>query len=336
MHDQSALFNRLRKVMRQRRPWATRQRFEAFRLYDHDIPELRYIVDIYGKHAVVYDRTRAIAEDLSDADDMAPDSDKDGSDNSDDDTQAASAPTEELIAGIASALQFEPARIHLKKRRRMPGAQQYTKLGSDGASFGVREGDLLFLVNLTDYLDTGLFLDHRPLRQQFARTPVQRFLNLFCYTASLSAAAASAGAITTSVDLSHTYLDWAKENFKLNALQPEQHRFEQGDARAFLAAGPGRDPLYDLIFFDPPTFSNSKRMRGSFDVQRDHGQLLDQALSFLKPGGALYFSTNRRRFQLDERFSRRPNLSIEDCSESTIPEDFRDRKIHRCFRLQRS
>lgn len=336
MHDQTALFNRLRKVMRQRRPWAARQRFEAFRLYDHDIPELRYIVDMYGKHAVVYDRTRAIAEDLHDDDDETSASADDSlmASAADGDASISTESISDLTAGIASALNIDLAQIHIKKRRRMPGTLQYQKLGSDGASFTVREGDLLFLVNLTDYLDTGLFLDHRPLRQQFARSQSQRLLNLFCYTGSISVAAAYAGATTTSVDLSHTYLDWAKENFKANGLKPEQHRFEQGDARAFLADGPGRDPLYDLIFFDPPTFSNSKRMRGSFDVQRDHATLLDQALAFLKPGGVLYFSTNRRRFHLDERFNRRPHLNVTDCSESSIPEDFRDRKIHRCFRLQ--
>jgi 23S rRNA (guanine2445-N2)-methyltransferase / 23S rRNA (guanine2069-N7)-methyltransferase len=197
----------------------------------------------------------------------------------------------------------------------------------------VREGEPRYLVNLVDYLDTGLFLDHRPLRLMFARTPHARLLNLFCYTASVSVAAAWAGASTTSVDLSSTYLDWARENFKINELSLDRHRFVRADARVFLAEGPGGEALYDAIFLDPPTFSNSKKMKGSFDVQRDHGVLIDHALRFLAPGGTLYFSTNRRRFHLDERFGRRPGMAVTDCTESTIPEDFRDRKIHRCFRF---
>ena len=351
MHDLAALINRLRKVARQRHPWAKRQQIEAYRLYDHDIPELRYIVDLYTDKAVVYDRTRAMDHSELDGnlcevlDDEAQENTHGNENNprelqrldglashrdlrADDDISPA-----DLIAGIAEALTFKSTDIFLKKRRRMPGAAQYEKLAASGSQFAVQEGKPRYLVNLSDYLDTGLFLDHRPLRFRVVNKPVKRLLNLFCYTGSMSVAAACAGATTTSIDLSATYLDWAQANFKLNQLSLAGHRFERGDARLFLADGPGREPLYDLIFLDPPTFSNSKRMQGSFDIQRDHGILINHALRFLAPGGILYFSTNRRRFQLDQRFSRHGGLEVVDCSESTIPEDFRDRKIHRCFAI---
>lgn len=346
MHDLGAFINRLRKVYKQRRSWAARNGFEAYRLYDHDIPELRYIVDLYGRHAVIYDRTRAQeGADRSAYDDAAGEGDEafegvppeegaEAFEATPSKPRAADTPAEtELIEQVAAGLGLEAANVHLKKRRRMPGSRQYQKLGASGATMAVREGEPRYLVNLVDYLDTGLFLDHRPLRLMFARTPHARLLNLFCYTGSVSVAAASAGAHTTSVDLSSTYLEWARENFKLNELSLDRHRFVRADARTFLAEGPGGEPLYDVIFLDPPTFSNSKRMKGSFDVQRDHGVLIDHALRFLAPGGTLYFSTNRLRFQLDERFGRRKGIVVTDCTDSTIPEDFRDRKIHRCFRF---
>lgn len=341
MHDIDAFINRLRKVMRQRKSWAAREQLEAYRIYDHDIPEYRYIVDLYGKHAVIYDRTRPTDDDQADreTDDAGHERPKDSASaprpstqDSDHDEQLADA---DLVHRIGEALGIPPLQIHLKKRRRMPGTTQYEKLAASGCHLTVNEGPLRFLVNLTDYLDTGLFLDHRPLRAAFVKQPVARLLNLFCYTGSMSVAAAYAGASTTSVDLSATYLDWAAENFKVNSLSLTSHRFERADARVFLADGPKKGEAYNAIFLDPPTFSNSKRMKGSFDVQRDHRILVDQALNFLSPDGTLYFSTNRRRFQLDEILSRRPDLQIIDCTESTIPLDFRDRKIHRCFQIRR-
>lgn len=340
MHDLSALLNRLKKVQRQRRSWAARLSTEAYRLYDHDIPELRYIVDVYGQHAVVYDRSRGGAEQADEqeleavsageqapliaaASDQAPGHHE----------QAAAPALEEIQETVAAALGLPLAQVHLKSRRRMPGANQYQKLGTQGQRLVIREGRARFLVNLDDYLDTGLFLDHRPLRYQLAQGPARRVLNLFCYTGSVSVAAALAGSFTTSVDLSNTYLAWAEENFALNALAPASHEFVRADAREYLKNGLGSTKPYDLIFLDPPTFSNSKKMQGSFDVQRDHARLIEWALGFLAPGGELYFSTNRRQFRLDESLARRA-ASIEDLSQQTIPEDFRDRKIHRCYLLR--
>ncbi len=187
------------------------------------------------------------------------------------------------------------------------------------------------LVNLTDYLDTGLFLDHRPLRLQIQREAAgKRFLNLFCYTATATVHAAKGGArSTTSVDLSKTYLDWARRNLALNGFS-ERQRLAQGDVMAWLAEDRGE---YDLIFIDPPTFSNSKRMEGVFDVQRDHVALLDLAMARLARGGTLYFSNNFRKFVLDEGLAVR--YRVEEISASTIDEDFRrNPRIHRAWKFQ--
>lgn len=194
----------------------------------------------------------------------------------------------------------------------------------------VKEGGIKLLVNLTDYLDTGLFLDHRPLRLRIQKEAAgKRFLNLFCYTATASVHAAKGGArSTTSVDLSKTYLDWARRNLSLNGFS-DKNRLEQGDVMSWLADDRGE---YDLIFIDPPTFSNSKRMEGVFDVQRDHVQLLDLAMARLAPAGVLYFSNNFRKFLLDEQLPSR--YQVEEISAATLDPDFaRNAKIHRAWKL---
>ena len=195
----------------------------------------------------------------------------------------------------------------------------------------VTEGGVCLLVNLTDYLDTGLFLDHRPMRLRIQQEAAgKRFLNLFCYTATATVHAAKGGArSTTSVDLSKTYLDWARRNLALNGFS-ERHRLEQGDVMHWLAEDRGE---YELIFIDPPTFSNSKRMEGVFDVQRDHVQLLDLAMARLAAGGTLYFSNNFRKFQLDDSLQQR--YAVEEISAQTLDADFaRNPKIHRAWRLR--
>jgi 23S rRNA (guanine2445-N2)-methyltransferase / 23S rRNA (guanine2069-N7)-methyltransferase len=187
------------------------------------------------------------------------------------------------------------------------------------------------LVNLTDYLDTGLFLDHRPLRLRIQQEAAgKRFLNLFCYTATATVHAAKGGArTTTSVDLSKTYLDWARRNLSLNGFSDKQ-KLEQADVMAWLAADRGE---YELIFIDPPTFSNSKRVEGVFDVQRDQVQLIDLAMARLAPGGVLYFSNNFRKFELDAGLSSR--YQVEDISAATLDPDYaRNPKIHRAWRFQ--
>jgi 23S rRNA (guanine2445-N2)-methyltransferase / 23S rRNA (guanine2069-N7)-methyltransferase len=194
----------------------------------------------------------------------------------------------------------------------------------------VSEAGVKLLVNLTDYLDTGLFLDHRPLRLRIQREAAgKRFLNLFCYTATASVHAAKGGArSTTSVDLSKTYLDWARRNLALNGFS-DKNRLQQGDVMGWLAEDRGE---YELIFIDPPTFSNSKRMEAVFDVQRDQVQLLDLAMARLARGGVLYFSNNFRKFQLDEQLASR--YAVEEITAETLDPDFeRNSRIHRAWKF---
>ncbi len=197
----------------------------------------------------------------------------------------------------------------------------------------VEEGGLKFLVNFTDYLDTGLFLDHRPMRARI-RTLAKggRFLNLFCYTGAATVYAAAGGAMsTTSIDMSRTYVDWAKSNLSINSPKGK-HEFIQEDCLAWLAET--RAERYDLIFLDPPTFSNSKRMDREFDVQRDHVDLIRATMKLLAPGGLLLFSTNFRKFKLDAEALK--DMQFRDITRSTIPQDFaRDAKVHTCFEVRR-
>jgi 23S rRNA (guanine2445-N2)-methyltransferase / 23S rRNA (guanine2069-N7)-methyltransferase len=202
-----------------------------------------------------------------------------------------------------------------------------------GEFLEVREGAAKLRVNLFDYLDTGLFLDHRPLRLQFAHEARgKRFLNLFCYTGAATVQAAVGGAArTTSVDLSATYLQWCADNLRANGIGGERHALVQADAMAWLEADRGE---YDVVFCDPPTFSNSARA-ADFDVQREHVRLLRAAVARLAPGGTLYFSNNFRRFRLDTE-AIAAFADVEDITPRTIPPDFaRDARIHRCWRLRR-
>jgi 23S rRNA (guanine2445-N2)-methyltransferase / 23S rRNA (guanine2069-N7)-methyltransferase len=226
-----------------------------------------------------------------------------------------------------------PERIHLRLRMRQSGASQYQPVPGAGAEpFTVEEGGLKFLVNLDDYLDTGLFLDHRLTRSRLReRAHAGRFLNLFCYTASATVYAAAGGARTSlSLDLSNRYLDWAAQNYAINAMDPAHHRLERADCREWLSAP---DPAqYDLIFLDPPTFSNSKRMEGVLDIQRDHLALIEHCMRRLASGGLLVFACNAQRFRLDEAVAQR--WSVNDISAQTLPFDFaRNPRIHRCFEI---
>jgi 23S rRNA (guanine2445-N2)-methyltransferase / 23S rRNA (guanine2069-N7)-methyltransferase len=220
----------------------------------------------------------------------------------------------------------------VKTRQRNKGTQQYEKLNESREFFVVNEGRGKFWVNLHDYLDTGLFLDHRPLRKRiYAEAGGKRFLNLFCYTASGTVHAALGGAIqSVSVDMSNTYLDWAQRNFDLNVINSDRHQLVQADCLKWLQQC---RQGFDLIMLDPPTFSNSKRMEGVLDVQRDHVAMIKRCMELLNRGGKLYFSTNLRSFKLD--FDALDGFAIEDISEQTIDQDFaRNSKIHRCFLLQ--
>ncbi|MFK8330083.1 bifunctional 23S rRNA (guanine(2069)-N(7))-methyltransferase RlmK/23S rRNA (guanine(2445)-N(2))-methyltransferase RlmL [Pseudomonas sp. BJa5] len=301
--------NRLQKNLKQLSKWAKREQVGCYRLYDADMPEYALAIDLYQDwvHVQEYAAPRSV------------------------DPEKAQARLFDALAAIPQALGIDQSRVVVKRRERQSGTRQYERQNTQGQFMEVREGGVKLLVNLTDYLDTGLFLDHRPMRMRIQREAAgKRFLNLFCYTATASVHAAKGGArSTTSVDLSRTYLDWARRNLSLNGFS-EKNRLEQGDVMAWLQAC--RDE-FDLIFIDPPTFSNSKRMEGVFDVQRDHVELLDLAVARLAPGGVLYFSNNFRKFQLDERLAER--YAVEEISAQTLDPDFaRNSKIHRAWRIQ--
>ncbi|WP_217474458.1 bifunctional 23S rRNA (guanine(2069)-N(7))-methyltransferase RlmK/23S rRNA (guanine(2445)-N(2))-methyltransferase RlmL [Stutzerimonas stutzeri] len=301
--------NRLQKNLKTLGKWARKAGIQCYRLYDADMPEYALAVDLYGDwvHVQEYAPPRSI------------------------DPEKAQARLYDALGAIPQALGVSRDRVVVKRRERQSGTRQYERQASQGQFLEVSEGNVKLLVNLTDYLDTGLFLDHRPMRLRIAREAAgKRFLNLYCYTATATVHAAKGGArSTTSVDLSKTYLDWARRNLALNGLSDRQ-RLEQADVMSWLEEDRGE---YDLIFIDPPTFSNSKRMEGVFDVQRDHVALLDLAMARLAPGGTLYFSNNFRKFALDAGIVER--YAVEEITSATLDEDFRrNSKIHRAWKLQ--
>jgi 23S rRNA (guanine2445-N2)-methyltransferase / 23S rRNA (guanine2069-N7)-methyltransferase len=320
--------NRLEKNIKRLAKLAQRAQVSCYRLYDADMPEYSFAIDRY--EAVADGAVHLHVQEYA-----APASI---------DAEAARRRRREALSSLPGVLQIAPERIHLRVRRRQSGSEQYQRRPTAAPSTAeqptltVEEGGLKFRVNLDDYLDTGLFLDHRVTRLRLReRASGARFLNLFCYTASATVYAASGGASSTvSIDLSNSYLDWAAANFKLNGLDPAQHRLVRADCREWLreaahqpAAG---SPMFDLIFLDPPTFSNSKRMQGVLDVQRDHPELIALCMQLLAPGGVLVFSTNAQRFRPDTQIAQR--WQVTDISAQTLPFDFeRNRRIHRCFEI---
>ncbi|KYG68670.1 hypothetical protein AZI87_05395 [Bdellovibrio bacteriovorus] len=299
--------NRLEKNYKKLKSWADRNKIEAFRLYDRDIPEYPFIVDIYKDFYVIYDKSDAVR---------------------DKDKNHLPHVTEALKALFKS----DDEHMVIKKRERQEGLKQYEKLSEKSQTFMVQESQAVLKVNLYDYLDTGLFLDHRPMRQKVFKTAKdKKFLNLFCYTGSVSVFAALAGARTTSVDMSQTYLRWAQENFSLNKLNPEDHTFVNADVLEWLRLNQN-NPMYDMIFLDPPTFSNSKKMEDTFEVERDQDFLVNACMSLLLPGGVLYFSNNKRKFKLSEQIQAK--YTVKDLTEESIPQDFHDKKIHNCFEIK--
>ncbi|MEM6773023.1 MAG: class I SAM-dependent methyltransferase, partial [Bacteroidota bacterium] len=236
---------------------------------------------------------------------------------------------------ITEVLGLSRDQVFFKLRKRQSGKEQYEKLSIAQREFTVVENGLGFIVNLTDYLDTGLFLDHRQARMLVAKEAQDKVvLNLFAYTCSFSVYGAAAGAKRVdSLDLSNTYLEWGKRNMALNELDPEQHRFIKADVLQWL--GEHKIPNYDLIVLDPPTFSNSKMMKNVLDTQRDHLRLINHALRLLKPGGKLFFSTNYRKFKFDEEGVVGAAL-IKEVTKQTLPPDFRKRNLHRSWWIERS
>ncbi|TDK25952.1 bifunctional 23S rRNA (guanine(2069)-N(7))-methyltransferase RlmK/23S rRNA (guanine(2445)-N(2))-methyltransferase RlmL [Luteimonas aestuarii] len=309
--------NRLRKTLRTSKAWREREGVDCFRAYDADIPEYAAAVDVYTTadarerwlHVQEYAAPADIPEDI------------------------ARRRFGDLLAGAAEALQVPRERIAVKTRAKGKGGSKYGRFQQRGEMLVVREGDVRLRVNLFDYLDTGLFLDHRPLRLRIAGDARDtRFLNLFGYTGAASVHAAAGGArTTTTVDLSATYLQWCADNLQENGMGGAKHRLVQADAMQWLQAERAE---YDLVFCDPPTFSNSARA-DDFDVQRSHVELLRLAVARLAPGGVLYFSNNFRRFRLDEA-ALSAFATVEEISRDTIPPDFaRNPRIHRAWRLSR-
>lgn len=291
------LANRLRKNLKSIGKWARQQHHECYRLYDADMPEYAFAIDIYGDrvHMQEYRAPATVRE------------------------EDAAHRRRQAIQAVQSVLEVPPEHISLKLRQRQRGNEQYSARDGHGGDFVVSEGPARFRVNLHRYLDTGLFLDHRPVRlliRQLAHG--KRFLNLFCYTGTATVHAALGGAqSTTSVDLSSTYLDWAKTNLELNGISPWQHRLVKMDCLEWLKRNREQ---FDLIFLDPPTFSNSKSTSNVLDIQRDHGSLVELCMSHLAPDGLLIFSTNKRRFALNDEVAER--FDVEDISKQTIDRDF--------------
>ena len=305
------LLNRLQKNYRRLKPWLKTTGTSCYRLYDADMPEYAVAIDIYGDHPHV-------------AEYVAPKRV---------DEHAAQQRFEEALSAVRAFMSL-PANqaIPAKRRQRQRGSQQYSKIKQTGERITVTEGPARLLVNLHDYLDTGLFLDHRPLRERLAtESRGKHFLNLFCYTGAATIQVALGGAATsTSIDLSNTYLNWLRENLALNGLSDRQHRVERADCSSWLQAC---ERKYDVVLLDPPSFSNSKSTEGTLDILRDQVDLIEAAMSVLAREGTLYFSNNHRRFKLAAELS--SQFDAEDITTQTIPKDFRRRPdIHRCWRFR--
>jgi len=328
------LANRVKKRFKHLQKWAKRSGFEAFRLYDRDIPEIPLVLDLYGGivSGALYKRPY------------------------EKDPAEEAVWLESMRDAVAQSLKIAPDDIIIKQRERQKGQNQYEKVAERAIIREIREGKYKFKVNLSDYLDTGLFLDRRALRNLVgADAGGKRVLNLFCYTASFSVYAAGGGAASTdSVDLSNTYLGWARENFALNGIEAEQlrleeffaprdsaHRLIRADVNVFLeraaAARRGNELRYswDSIILDPPAFSNSTMARADFDLQRDYEALLARCLALLAPGGKLWFSANARSFRAnaEELEKNLTGAKVADISGKIIDEDFKGRKTPKTYQI---
>lgn len=329
--EKLAMFrNRLQKMWRHTSKLAKRQGVTCFRVYDHDLPEFPFCIEVYEDHVYLaeYHRRHGMTD------------------------EEHAAWLEGCVPVISVVLEVPDEKIFFRERRRKAGRlDQYEKLASEQEFFVVHEQGLSFRVNLTDYLDTGLFLDHRITRGMVrAESPGRRVLNLFCYTGSFSVYAAAGGAVVVdSVDLSKTYLGWAEANMELNGLMGAggpglgvgaagmglagldggSRRFIHADVKQWLDEVP--EDWYDLVVMDPPTFSNSKRMKDFLDIQRDHAELINKALRAMRVGGILYFSTNYRKFVLEgEKIMA---ASVKDITNATTPFDFQGKLFRWCFKI---
>lgn len=309
--------NRLKKNYQKLSKWASKEELDSWRLYDADLPDYNAAIDVYADYLVVqeYAPPKTIPEGV------------------------ARDRLWHLLETISETLPFAEENIILKVRQRQAGTQQYQKRAerSDSVVLSVHEYSAVFEVNLTDYLDTGLFLDHRLVRKElFDKCDGLDVLNLFAYTCSASVQAALGGANrVVSVDMSKTYLQWGKRNFDLNGLRGRQYEFIQADCFNWLRDNRDAQP-FDVIFLDPPTFSNSKRMEGTLDIQRDHVGLIKTAARLLTDDGVILFSNNRRKFDIDEAGLEKAGFSVNDQTQASIPEDFKRHKgIHHYFIISR-
>ncbi len=303
--------NRLRKNLKKILKWAVREEISCFRIYDRDLPDYNLSVDLYSKwvHVQEYAPPKEI------------------------DLKVAASRLDHAVRSIKDILGVRSNRLFLKTRARQKGRNQYEKKGNSKKMYEVREGSCSFLVNFTDYLDTGLFLDHRPIREKIYRgAQGRRFLNLYGYTGTATVHAAQGGAAsTTTVDLSAPYLEWTKMNLALNGFSELKNKVEQADCLQWLQDS---SSVYDLIFIDPPTFSNTKKDRRVFDIQKDHVQLIRLAMSRLETNGLAIFSTNFRRFKLADELL--DIYDIKDISRGSVPFDFsRNQKIHSCWEIRK-
>jgi len=310
--DKSSPFkNRIRKNYRHIRKWAKRTQTDCFRIYDRDIKEYTFAIDFYAGsfsvHYFSFDRDR---------DEPYPEM------------------VDEIHEVLHSIFDASPENIFWRYRIKRKKLEQYEKLADEKDFFIVHEYGVKFMVNLVDYLDTGLFLDHRETRQMVARAAKgKRLLNLFAYTCSFSVHAALAGAaFTKSVDMSNTYTEWGRENFSLNSISLKNHPIVRADCLRFLEEC--EDEKYDVIVIDPPTISRSKKMDQMFDIQEDYVELISGALRLLNKGGTIFFSTNSRKFALDN--SQFEGCTFTDITAKTIPLDFHQQKIHRCWQITSS
>jgi 23S rRNA (guanine2445-N2)-methyltransferase / 23S rRNA (guanine2069-N7)-methyltransferase len=312
--------NRLKKNLKLLGKWAQKSNIDCYRLYDADMPEFAIAIDVYREvngtqwlHVQEYAAPKSISESVSH-----------------ERLSEALSVLGDLETGYFDVL---PDQIILKRRARQKGVSQYEKNDSSDDFFTVQENDAQFQVNLKDYLDTGLFLDHRPIRTWVQKNSAgKRFLNLFCYTASVTVYAALGGAAeTNSVDMSRTYINWAQRNFELNKLSLAKNKLIQDDCIEWLNRA--NNDFYDLIFLDPPSFSNSKRMQGVLDIQQDHASLIDLAMKCLNADGHLVFSNNLRKFKLDPELLSK--YKVTDFTKQSIDKDFeRNAKIHQCWIIE--
>jgi 23S rRNA (guanine2445-N2)-methyltransferase / 23S rRNA (guanine2069-N7)-methyltransferase len=311
--------NRLVKNLKRLHGWTLREGVSCYRIYDADMPEYAFAIDLY--QVIEPQESWLYVQEYAAPAEIEP--------------EAVRRRRGEVLSSLPDATGVPLARICVRTRRRTRRGEQYGKLGEQAHFHTIMEGGLRFEVNFTDYLDTGIFLDQRITRRRLSEaTRGRRFLNLFAYTGTATVYAAAGGASgTTTVDMSRTYLDWAQRNLALNTPRGEAHRFVQADCLKWLEQSGERAARYDLVFLDPPTFSNSSRMQGVLDVVRDHPRLIDGCARLLSSDGVIVFSTNAQRFRLAPALAERYQVS--DISAATLPADFaRNPKIHRCFEIR--